>query len=295
MQRRSGARPGARARPTGPSPTVKALPAPPACTGRAVRVGADIQAAIDAAGPNGRLCLAAGTHRLKQPLRPKAGQRIGGRGGGPVRGPAAGPLDGRRERPLAPRRGRRRAGRAGRGVRRRRHRLPVPRRRVARTTPALKRVLSLDDASPGHGLPRLRRRPHLGGRRPSRRGHGDLGHPERHPQRQQRARHRPGPAVRAGGGAVRQPGPGGPGGRDGAGLGGRRPRGPREPRRAGSTSGRAASCATPTSTTRASSGWAAPARSGRWSRATASTTTTPPATTRPGRPAAPSGRPAPSG
>jgi parallel beta-helix repeat protein len=65
---------------TGPDPTVKALPAPPACTGRTVRVGADIQAAIDAAGPNGRLCLAAGTHRLKQPLRPKAGQRIGGRG-----------------------------------------------------------------------------------------------------------------------------------------------------------------------------------------------------------------------
>jgi parallel beta-helix repeat protein len=65
---------------TGPDPTVKALPAPPACTGRTVRVGADIQAAIDAAGPNGRLCLAAGTHRLAQPLRPKAGQRIGGRG-----------------------------------------------------------------------------------------------------------------------------------------------------------------------------------------------------------------------
>ena len=65
---------------TGPDPTVKALPTPPACTGRTVRVGADIQAAIDAAGPNGRLCLAAGTHRLKQPLRPKAGQRIGGRG-----------------------------------------------------------------------------------------------------------------------------------------------------------------------------------------------------------------------
>ena len=64
----------------GPEPTVKALPTPPACTGRTVRVGADIQAAIDAAGPNGRLCLAAGTHRLKQPLRPKAGQRIGGRG-----------------------------------------------------------------------------------------------------------------------------------------------------------------------------------------------------------------------
>ena len=38
---------------TGPDPTVKALPAPPACTGRTVRVGADIQAAIDAAGPNG--------------------------------------------------------------------------------------------------------------------------------------------------------------------------------------------------------------------------------------------------
>ena len=65
---------------TGPDPTVKALPAPPGCTGRTVRVGADIQAAIDAAGPNGRLCLAAGTHRLKRPLRPKAGQRIGGRG-----------------------------------------------------------------------------------------------------------------------------------------------------------------------------------------------------------------------
>jgi parallel beta-helix repeat protein len=63
-----------------PEPTVKALPTPPACTGRKVRVGADIQAAIDAAGPNGRLCLAAGTHRLERPLRPKAGQRIGGRG-----------------------------------------------------------------------------------------------------------------------------------------------------------------------------------------------------------------------
>src|SRR4029453_9569436 len=44
----------------GPAPTVKALPTPPACTGRTVRVGADIQAAIDAAGPNGRLGLAAG-------------------------------------------------------------------------------------------------------------------------------------------------------------------------------------------------------------------------------------------
>jgi parallel beta-helix repeat protein len=63
-----------------PEPTVKALPTPPACKGRRVRVGADVQAALDAAGPNGRLCLAAGTHRLDQPLRPKAGQRIGGRG-----------------------------------------------------------------------------------------------------------------------------------------------------------------------------------------------------------------------
>jgi parallel beta-helix repeat protein len=52
----------------------------PACRGRTVPVGADIQAAIDAAGPNGRLCLAAGTHRLERPLRPKAGQWIGGRG-----------------------------------------------------------------------------------------------------------------------------------------------------------------------------------------------------------------------
>jgi parallel beta-helix repeat protein len=64
----------------GPEPTVKALATPPACTGRKVRAGADIQAAIDAAGPNGRLCLAVGTHRLERPLRPKAGQRIGGRG-----------------------------------------------------------------------------------------------------------------------------------------------------------------------------------------------------------------------
>jgi parallel beta-helix repeat protein len=63
-----------------PAPTVRPLPAPPACRGQTVEVGEDIQAAIDAAGPNGRLCLAAGTHRLARPLVPRTGQRIGGRG-----------------------------------------------------------------------------------------------------------------------------------------------------------------------------------------------------------------------
>ena len=65
---------------SGMAPTVRPLPAPPACQGRAVRVREDIQAAIDAAGPNRRLCLGAGVHRLKRPLRPRAGQWIGGRG-----------------------------------------------------------------------------------------------------------------------------------------------------------------------------------------------------------------------
>ena len=63
-----------------PATTLRPLPAPPACHGRTVKVGADLQAAIDAAGPNGRLCLAAGVHRLPRPLRPRAGQRIGGPG-----------------------------------------------------------------------------------------------------------------------------------------------------------------------------------------------------------------------
>jgi hypothetical protein len=66
---------------TPPAPTVRPLPTPPACHGRLVRAGADIQAAIDAAGPGGRLCLAAGVHRLKRPLKPRTGQRIGGRHG----------------------------------------------------------------------------------------------------------------------------------------------------------------------------------------------------------------------
>jgi hypothetical protein len=64
-----------------PATTVKPLPAPPACHGRIVPVGSDIQAAMDAAGPGGKLCLAAGIHRLVRPLEPKTGQWIGGRPG----------------------------------------------------------------------------------------------------------------------------------------------------------------------------------------------------------------------
>jgi hypothetical protein len=63
-----------------PAPSVRLLPASPACQGLTIRVGDDIQAAIDAAGPDGRLCLAAGIHRLERPLVPKAGQWIGGWG-----------------------------------------------------------------------------------------------------------------------------------------------------------------------------------------------------------------------
>jgi parallel beta-helix repeat protein len=77
---------------TPPAPTVRPLPAPPACRGRLVRVGADIQAAIDAAGPGGRLCLATGVHRLTAPLRPRTGQRIGGMRGAVLSG--ARPLTG---------------------------------------------------------------------------------------------------------------------------------------------------------------------------------------------------------
>lgn len=71
------------ASPVGPGPasTVRPRPAPPTCQGRPVRVGADIQRAIDAAGPGGRLCLAAGVHRLDRTLMPRAGQVIGGRTG----------------------------------------------------------------------------------------------------------------------------------------------------------------------------------------------------------------------
>jgi hypothetical protein len=72
--------PGRSAAEPAPATTLRPLPAPPPCRGRTVRVGADIQAAIDAAGPNGRLCLAGGVHRLTRPLRPRAGQRIGGPG-----------------------------------------------------------------------------------------------------------------------------------------------------------------------------------------------------------------------
>jgi len=95
----SGPPASARAPLTGPGPasTVRPPATPPACHGRLVRVGADIQRAIDAAGPGGRLCLAAGVHRLARTLVPRAGQVIGGRPGAVLSG--ARPLAGWRRDP----------------------------------------------------------------------------------------------------------------------------------------------------------------------------------------------------
>jgi parallel beta-helix repeat protein len=64
----------------------------PACKGRIVRPGADVQAALNAAGERATICFAKGTYRLPKALRPLDGQKLIGAPGALLTG--ARPLSG---------------------------------------------------------------------------------------------------------------------------------------------------------------------------------------------------------
>lgn len=70
-----------------PSPTQVVGPrARVSCEGPQIQPGQDIQAALDQAGEGGRICLGPGVHRVSGPLRPHAGQTLGGSRGAVLSG-----------------------------------------------------------------------------------------------------------------------------------------------------------------------------------------------------------------